>query len=86
MWIALILLIIFALVVLTGLVLALIAGIQYTPRFGFLLPITTALEDDFLTLVRTLSQIKTLWHPGRGDMPNSSENASTYDFPTHPTE
>jgi hypothetical protein len=86
MWIALILLILFALVVLAGFVLALIAGIQYKPRFGFLLPFTKALEDDFFTLIWMLNQVNTLWHPGRGYLPNPSEDTSTHDFPTHPME
>ncbi len=86
MWIALILLIIFALVVLAALVLMFIVGIQNTPRFGFLLPFTKAVEDDFFTLIWILSQVNTIWHPGRGDLPDPSEDVSTHDFPTHPME
>ncbi len=86
MWIALILLIAFALVILADLVLMFIAGIQNAPRFGFLLPFTKAVEDNLFTLIRILSQVNTLWHPGRGDLPDPSEDVSTHDFPTHPME
>ncbi len=86
MLIVLILLTIFALVVLAGFILLLIAGIRSKPRFDFLLPFTKALEDDFFTLIRSLTQVNTLWHPGRGDLPDPSEEASTHDFPTHPME
>ncbi len=86
MWIALILLIIFALVILAGFVMTLIASIRSISRFDFLMPFTKALEDDFFTLIRTLNQVNTLWHPGRGDLPDPSEEASTHDFPTHPME
>jgi hypothetical protein len=70
MLIALIILIVLAVVVLTGIILSLSAGLQPVPRFNPRLLFPTAPQNDFFDLVRTLTQTGTLWHPGRGDLPD----------------
>ena len=70
MLIALIILIVLGLVILTGIILSLAAGLRPVPRFRVRLLFPTAPQNDFFELVRTLNQTDTLWHPGRGDMPD----------------
>ena len=70
MLIALIILIVFALVVLTSFILSLAAGMRPVPRFRAHLPFPTEPQNDFFWLVRTLTQTDTLWYPGRGDLPD----------------
>jgi hypothetical protein len=70
MLIALIILIVLALVVLTGIVLSLAAGLWPIPRVNLSLLFPTAPRNDFFDLVRTLTQAGDLWHPGRGDLPD----------------
>ena len=70
MLIALIILIVLAVVVLTGIILSLAAGLRPVPRFNPWLLFPTAPQNDFFELVRTLTQTDTLWHPGRGDLPD----------------
>ena len=79
---ALILLIVFALVVLAGFILSLAAGLRPVPR----LPFPTAPQNDFFQLVRILTKTNTLWHPGRGDLPDPSGEAPAPEFPNHPME
>jgi len=82
----LILLILFGLVVLTGLVLALIAGIRPVPRLGLRRLIPTPAPNDFFSLIRMLSSPDPLWHPGRGDLPDPTVEAPSPEFPNHPIE
>ena len=70
MLIALIILIVLGLVILTGIILSLAAGLRSVPRFRVRLLFPTAPQNDFFELVRTLNQTDTLWHPGRGDLPD----------------
>ena len=70
MLIALIFLIVFGLVVLTGIILSLAAGLRPVPRLGFRLPFPPASQNGFFPLIRTLTQTDPLWHPGRGDLPD----------------
>lgn len=70
MLIALIFLIIFGLVVLTGIILALAAGLWPILRLDFRLPFPAASQEDFFLLLRTLIQSDSLWHSGRGDLPD----------------
>lgn len=81
---ALILLILFGLVILTGIILALIAGIRLVPRLP--LPFPTTQENDFFQLVRTLTMTDTLWHPGQGDLSDPTGEAPAPEFPNHPME
>ena len=70
MLIALIILIVLAVVVLTGIILSLAAGLRPVPRFKPRLLFPTAPQNDFFDLLRTLPLADTLWHPGRGDLPD----------------
>ena len=70
MLIALIILIVLAVVVLTGIILSLAAGLRPVHRFNPWLLFPTAPQTDFFDLVRTLTLTDTLWHPGRGDLPD----------------
>jgi hypothetical protein len=79
---ALILLIIFALVVLTGFILSLAAGLRPVSR----LPFPTAPQNDFFQHVRILTMTDTLWHPGRGDLPDLSGEAPAPEFPKYSME
>lgn len=79
---ALILLIVFALVVLAGSILSLAACLRPTPR----LPFPTVPQNDFFHLVRILTMTDTLWHPGRGDLPDPSGEALVPEFSNHPME
>jgi len=81
---ALILLIVFALVVLTGFILSLVAGLRIIPYLP--LPFPAAPQDDSFDLVRTLTMTDTLWHPGRGDLPDPSGDAPAPEFPNQPME
>ena len=83
---ALILLILFALVILTGVVLSLIAGIQPVPRFDLRRLFPAPPPNDFFSLIRTLTMTDTLWHPGRGDLPDPSGEAPAPEFPNQPME
>jgi hypothetical protein len=77
MLIALNILIILALVVLTGIILSMAAGLRPVPRFNPRLLFPTGPRNDFFELVRTLTQTDTLWHPGRGDLPDSTGGGPT---------
>jgi hypothetical protein len=81
---ALILLIVFALVVLTGFILSLIAESRPVPRLP--LPFPTVPQNEFFQLVRILTMTDTLWHPGRGDLPDPTGVAPAPEFPNHPME
>jgi hypothetical protein len=83
---ALILLILFGLIVLTGVILSLLAGIRPVPRFNLrrLFPIPPS--NDFFSLIRMLNDPDPLWHPGRGDLPDPTGDAPAPDFPNHPME
>jgi hypothetical protein len=83
---ALILLILFGLVILTGFVLSLIAGIRPVPRFDMRWLFPTPPPNDFFFLIRTLAETDNLWHPGRGDLPDLSGDAPAPEFPNHPME
>ncbi len=83
---ALTLLIFFGLVILTGVVLSLIAGIRPMPRFDLRRLFPTPPPNDFFSLVRTLTMTDTLWHPGRGDLPDPTGDAPAPEFPNHPME
>jgi hypothetical protein len=77
MLIALIILIVLALVVLTGFILSLVAGMRPVPRFRARLPFPTEPQNDFFWLVRTLTMTDTLWHPGQGDLPDPTTGDGT---------
>jgi len=79
---ALTLLIVFALIALTGVILSLAASLRPIPR----LPFPTVPLNDFFQLVRILTMTNTLWHPGRGDLPDPSGEAPAPEFPNHPME
>jgi len=83
---ALILLILFGLVILTGVILALIAGIRPLPRFNLCRLFPTPPPNDFFSLIRTLTGTDTLWHPGRGDLPDPSGDVPAPEFPNHSME
>jgi len=83
---ALILLTLFALVILTGFILSLIAGIRPVPRFDLRRLFPAPPPDDFFFLIRTLAGTDTLWHPGRGDLPDQSGDAPAPEFPNQPME
>jgi hypothetical protein len=78
----LILLIILALVVLTGVILSLISGLFPVPR----LPFPPEPQKDFFQLIRTITITDILWHPGRGDLPDPSGEITPPDLPNHPME
>jgi hypothetical protein len=86
MLITLIILIVLALVVLTGIILSLVAGLRPVPRFNPRLLFPTAPHNDFFELVRTLTQMDTLWYPGRGDLPDPAGGDQTGEMtvPTPP--
>ena len=84
--IALILLILFGLIVLTGFILSLAAGIRPAPRINPRLLLPDTPPNDFFSLIRTLTMTDPLWHPGRGDLPDPSGDAPAPEFPTHPME
>jgi hypothetical protein len=50
------------------------------------LPFPTVPLNDFFQLVRILTMTNTLWHPGRGDLPDPSGEAPAPEFPNHPME
>jgi hypothetical protein len=77
MLIALIVLIVLAVVVLTGIILSLVAGLRPVPRFNPRLLFPTVPRNDFFWLVRTLTQTDGLWHPGRGDLPDPTAGDGT---------
>ena len=83
---ALILLILCGLVVLTGFILALIAGIRSVPSFDLRRLFPTPPSNDFFSLIRTLTMTDTLWHPCRGDLPDPTGDAPAPDFPNQPME
>jgi len=83
---ALILLILFGLIVLTGFILSLVAGIRPVPHFDLRRLFPTPPPDDFYFLIRTLTMTDTLWHPGRGDLPDPTADALAPDFPNQPME
>jgi len=83
---ALILLILFGLIVLTGFILSLVAGIRPVPRFDLRRFFPTPPSNDFFSWVRTLTMTDTLWHPGRGDLPDPTGDAIAPEFPNHPME
>jgi hypothetical protein len=83
---ALILLILFALIVLTGIVLSLIAGIRPVPRFDLRRLFPTSPPNDFFSLIRILTATDPLWHSGQGDLPDPSGEAPAPEFITHPME
>ena len=83
---ALLLLILFGLVVLTGVILALIAGIRPVPRFDLRQLFPTPPPNNFFFLIRTLTGTDTLWHPGWGDLPDPTGDVQTPEFPTYPME
>jgi hypothetical protein len=83
---ALILLILFSLIVLTGVVLSLIAGIRPMPRFDLRRLFPTSPQNDFFSLIRILTEKDPLWHPGRGDLPDPIADTPAPDFPNHPME
>ena len=78
---ALILLVLFGLVILTGFILALVAGIQPVPRFDMRRLFPTPLQNNFYSLIRMLTEADTLWHPGRGDLPDPTGDAPAPEFP-----
>jgi hypothetical protein len=78
----LILLIILALVVLTGVILSLISGLFIVPR----LPFPPDPQNDLFQLVRIFTMTDTLWHPGRGDLPDSTGEIPPPELPNHPME
>jgi hypothetical protein len=77
------LLILFGLVILTGVVLSLIAGIRLVPRFDLRRLFPTPPPNGFFSLVRTLTMTDTLWDPGRGDLPDPTGDAPAPEFPNH---
>ena len=77
MLIALIILIVLAVVVLTGIILSLAAGLRPVPRFNPRLLFPTAPQNDFFELARMLPLTDTLWHPGRGDLPDPTATDGT---------
>jgi hypothetical protein len=79
-------LILFALVILTGFILALIAGIRPVPRFDLRRLFPTPPQNDFFSLIRMLTEADPLWHPGRGDLPDPTGDAPAPEFPNHPME
>ena len=83
---ALILLILFGLVILTGVILSLIAGIRPVPRFDLRRLFPTPPPNDFFFLILTLTGTDTLWHPGGGDLPDPSGEAPAPEFPNQPME
>jgi len=83
---AIILLVLFGLVVLTGIILSLIAGIWPLPRLDLRRLFPTPPPNDFFFLVRTLAGTENLWHPGRGDLPDPMGDAPAPEFPNYPME
>jgi hypothetical protein len=83
---AILLLILFSLVVLTGIILSLIAGIRPVPRFDLCRLFPTPPTNDFFSLIRILTDTDPLWHPGRGDLPDPSGEAPAPEFPNHSME
>lgn len=79
-------LILIALVILTGFILALIAGIRPVPRFDLRRLFPTPPQNDFFSLIRMLTEADPLWHPGRGDLPDPTGDAPAPEFPYHPME
>ena len=82
----LILLILFGLVVLTGFILALIAGIRPAPRFDLRWLFPTPPRNDFFSLIRTIIITDTLLHPGRGDLPDPTGDVPAPEFSNHSME
>jgi len=80
---ALILLILFGLIILTGFILSLIAGIRPVPRFDLRRLFPTPPQNDFFSMIRMLTEADPLWHPGRGDLPDPSGEAPAPEFPNH---
>lgn len=83
---ALILLVLFGLVVLTGFILALIAGIRPVPRFDLRRLFPTPPRNEFFSLIRMLTGPDSLWHPGRGDLPDPTAEPPASEFPNHTME
>jgi hypothetical protein len=83
---AVILLILFALVILTGVILSRVAGIWPGLRFDLRRLFPTPPPNDFFSLIRILTDTDPLWHPGRGDLPDPSGDAPAPEFPYHPME
>ena len=83
---ALILLILCGLVILTGVILALIAGIRPVPRFDLRWLFPASPQNDLFWLIRLLTDADILWHPGQGDLPDQSAGATAPEFPTYPME
>ncbi|GEM_PF-2319467 len=82
----LILPIIFGLIILTGFILSLVAGIRPVPQFDLRRLFPTPPPNDFFFLIRTLTMTDTLWHPGRGDLPDPSREAPAHEFPNQPMD
>jgi hypothetical protein len=83
---AIILLILFGLVILTGVILSLIVGIRPVQRFDLRRLFPTLPPNDFFSLIRILTYADPLWHTGRGDIPDPVAEAPAPEFPTHPME
>jgi len=81
-----ILLILLALVALTGVILSLITGIRLMPRFDLRHIFPTPPWDELFLLFWMLNDPDPLWHPGRGDLPDPMGETSAADFPNHPME
>ena len=80
--VALILLILFGLIVLTGFILSLAAGMRPAPR----LPFPTVPQNDLFQFIRILTMTDTLWHPGRGDLPDPTGDTPAPEFPNSSME
>jgi hypothetical protein len=78
----LILLIILALVVLTGVILSLVSGLFPAPRLIF----PPEPQDDVFQLLRTIMITDTLWYPSRGDLPDPPGEAPPPELPKHSME
>ncbi len=77
MLIALIILIVLAAVVLTGIILSLVAGMRPMPRLGTRMQFPVVPNNGFFDLVRTLTMASNLWHLGRGDLPDPTAEDGT---------
>jgi hypothetical protein len=86
MVIALIILIVLAEVILTGIILSLVAGMRPVPRLGTRMHFPVTPDNGFFELVRTLIQTDTLWHPGRGDLPDPTGDIPSPEIPNFPME
>lgn len=86
MWIILIILILVALVILTGVFLALAAGVRYALRFNFRLPLLHIPENEYFSLLRRLAHTSTLWDPCQGNLPDPSGEPSVPEIHNQPME